>query len=66
VGSSVGIALGGALVLAFSSSATLRAAENGVAPLGDLHHAARLAYAALGLGSLITLPAVYWLRRTRA
>jgi MFS family permease len=66
VGSSVGIALGGALLLAFSSAATLRAAEHGVAPLGDLHHAARLAYVALGLGSLVSLPAVIWLRRTRA
>jgi hypothetical protein len=66
VGSSVGIALGGALLIAFSSKATLDAAEHGVAPLGDLHHAARLAYLALGLGTLLTLPAVLWLRRTRA
>ncbi len=66
VGSSVGIALGGGLLLAFSSAATLRAAEHGVAPLGDLHHAARLAYLALGLASLLSLPAVAWLRRTRA
>ncbi|MDX6538967.1 MAG: hypothetical protein QOI71_577, partial [Gaiellales bacterium] len=66
VGSSVGIALAGGLLLAFSSSATLRAAEHGVSPLGDLHHAARLAYVALGLGSLGALPAVIWLRRTRA
>jgi MFS family permease len=66
VGSSVGIALGGALLLAFSSAATLRAAEHGVAPLGDLHHAARLAYVALALVSLASLPAVIWLRRTRA
>jgi hypothetical protein len=66
VGSSVGIALGGALLLYFSSSATLRAAEHGVAPLGELHHAARLAYVTLGLASLLALPAVGWLRRTRA
>jgi MFS family permease len=66
VGSSVGIALGGALLLAYSSTATLRAAERGVSPLGDLHHAARLAYLTLGLASLISLPAVVWLRRTRA
>ena len=66
VGSSVGIAAGGALLLYFSSSATLQAAEHGVAPLADLHHAARLAYLVLGLVSLVSLPAVYWLRRTRA
>ncbi len=57
---------GGALLLYFSSSATLRAAEHGVAPLADLHHAARLAYLVLGLVSLVSLPAVDWLRRTRA
>ena len=66
VGSSVGIALGGGLLLAFSSASALRAAEHGVAPLGDLHHAARVAYLALGLASLLSLPAVVWLRRTRA
>jgi MFS family permease len=66
VGSSAGIAAGGALLLSLSSHATLQAAEHGSAPLGDLHHAARLAYLALGLVSLVSLPAVYWLRRTRA
>jgi MFS family permease len=66
VGSSVGIAAGGALLLYFSSSATLTAAEHGVAPLADLHHAARLAYLVLGLASLVSLPAVIWVRHTRA
>ena len=52
VGASIGIAVGGALLLHLSSSATLQAAENGAAPLADLHHAARGAYLVLGLGSL--------------
>jgi MFS family permease len=62
VGSSVGIAVGGALLLHLSSAATLRAAEHGAAPLADLHHAAQLSYLALGVGSLAILPAVIWLR----
>jgi MFS family permease len=66
VGSSIGIALGGALLLRYSSSATLHAAEHGVSPLVDLHHAARLAYVALGLASLVSLPAITRLRRDRA
>jgi MFS family permease len=65
VGSSIGIALGGGLLLRYSSSATLRAAEHGIAPLAHLHHAARIAYLTLGLGSLAVLPAVAWLRRDR-
>jgi MFS family permease len=65
VGSSIGIALGGGLLLRYSSSATMRAAEHGVAPLAHLHHAARIAYLTLGLGSLAVLPAVHWLRKGR-
>ena len=62
VGASIGIAVGGALLLHLSSSATLHAAENGVAPLADLHQAARGAYLVLGIGSLAVVPAVAWLR----
>ena len=62
VGASIGIAVGGALLLHLSSSATLDAAEHGAAPLADLHHAARVAYLLLGFGSLIAVPAVAWLR----
>jgi MFS family permease len=64
VGSSIGLGLGGGLLLRSSSSATLRAAQLGVAPLVHLHHAARIAYLTLGLGSLAVLPAVAWIRRS--
>ncbi|MEO9175882.1 MAG: MFS transporter [Gaiellales bacterium] len=62
VGSSIGIALGGGLLVRYASSATLRAAEHGVAPLGHLHFAARIAYLVLAAGSLAVLPAIAWLR----
>jgi MFS family permease len=66
VGASAGIALGGALLLHLSSRTTLHAAELGAAPLADLHHAARVAYLTLGIGSLAILPAVAWLRAGRS
>jgi MFS family permease len=65
VGSTIGIALGGALLVRVSAHGTLQQAEHGIAPLSSLHWAARITYLLLGAVSLAVLPAARWLRRER-
>ncbi|HEY3612294.1 MAG TPA: MFS transporter, partial [Gaiellales bacterium] len=65
VGATIGIALGGALLVRVSAHGTLQAAEHGIAPLSSLHWAARVIYLVLGACSLVALPAARWLRQER-
>ena len=65
IGGGVGVAIAGAIVVALASQATLDAADDGIAPLPDLHEAARVGYLVLGLLVAASLPAVRALRLHR-
>jgi hypothetical protein len=62
LGAGIGAALAGFVLLETVPQAVLRAAENGVAPLPELHDAAGLAFGLLGLIVLLSLPATRGIR----